>query len=53
MTDLENIRDILIDLAMIKHVYFINIYSKKYRIFGSLKGRYNISLRIVTGYKQV
>ena len=51
MTDLRKFRDILLDLTMMEHVYFINIYSNKYRIFGSLKGRYNISLRIVTGYE--
>ena len=51
MTDLRKFKDILLDFVVMQHVYFINSYSKKYRIIGSLKGRYNISLRFVTGQK--
>ena len=51
MTDLRKFRDILLDLTMMQHVYFINIYSNKYQMFGSLKGRYNISLQIVIGHE--
>ena len=47
MTDLRKFKDILLDLIVMQHVYFINNNSNKYRIIGSLKGRYNISLRIV------
>ena len=47
MTDLRKFRDILLDLIVMQHVYFINNNSNKYRINGSLKGRYDISLRIV------
>ena len=49
MTDFGKFKDILLDLIVMQHVYFINNNSNKYRIIGSLKGRYNISLWIVTG----
>ena len=42
MTDLRKFRDILLDFVVMQHVYFINNNSIKYRINGSLKGRYNI-----------
>ena len=49
MTDLRKFKDIFLDFIVMQHVYFINNNSKKCRIIGSLKGRYNISLWIVTG----
>ena len=47
MTDSRKFKDILLDLIVMQHVYFINNNSNKYRIIGSLKGTYNISLQIV------
>ena len=53
MTDLRKFKDISFDFIVMQHVYFINNNSKKYRIIGSLKGRYNISLRIVMGHDSI
>ena len=47
MTDLRKFKDIWFYFVVMQHVYFINNNSRKYRIIGSLKGRYNISLRIL------
>ena len=49
MTDLRKFKDIWFYFIVMQHVYFINNNSKKMSDTGSLKGRYNIFLRIVMG----